>query len=99
MKPVGVYYLTRHPEQGVEYKSNWFATPPESRIINQNITWFGLKRSNMEDRNLVSIGEVLVNSYSKDLQNERIMTDGHLYRRLAPLNHFKNAFPESNWWK
>lgn len=97
--PDSKFYLTRHPERGVEYKSNWFATPPADRIINQNITWFGLKRSNMEDRNLVSIGEVLLNYYSKDLSNERIMTDGHIYRRLAPMNHFKKTFPESDWWK
>ncbi|MFC1502017.1 hypothetical protein ACFL6A_01230 [bacterium] len=96
--PDSKFYLTRHPERGVEYTSNWFGSPPTERIINQNITWFGLKRSNMEDRNLVSIGEVLLNFYSKDLENERIMTDGHPYRRLAPLTHFKNAFPESNWW-
>jgi len=93
------YYLMRHPERGVEYKASWFPHEQESRIINQHIRWFGLKKPLAQDMVMASIGEVFVNTYSKNLKTERLWTDGHLYTREEPLTYFKKKFPNSGWWK
>jgi len=93
------FYLMRHPERGVSYTANWFPTPSAFRIINKNILWFGLKQALMQDKSLISIGDIMVNQYDVNLKNERLWTEGYPYTRLAPLEFYKQKFPESSWWK
>ncbi len=93
------FYLMKHPERGVEYTANWFPPGETGRIINQDILWFGLKLALDEDRSETFIGEVLTSIHTRDLQTERLMTDGHPYTRDEPLTHIKNKFPDSQWWE
>lgn len=93
------YYLMRHPERGIEYKTDWFPPAPKTRIINNHIKWFGLKSAVMQDKSLNKLGEIMFNDYDKDLKGERLWTEGHPYTRDEPLKYFKNKFPDSGWWQ
>lgn len=93
------YYLMRHPENGIEYTANWFPAETNERIIDQHITWFGLRRSRLEDMTLHSVGKVLVTTHSEKIETKRLSRDGYRYSREAPLVYLREKFPDSSWWE
>ncbi len=92
------YYLMKHPEEGVSYTADWFALPDNNRIVDMQITWFGIAQQRIADMSMESRGVVSVKRFDEDLKSQRIWEDGHLYTRLTPLAHFQQKFPDSAWW-
>ena len=88
----------RHPEQPIEYTATWLTSRAEERIINFNIIWFGLRAASISDISSNSIGEILVVKSKTSLQGKRFYDKGFPYTREDPLIHFKNKFPEAEWW-
>jgi hypothetical protein len=97
--PNSKYYQMRHPEQGIEYTAQWFPKPTKTRIVDQKITWFGLRRAQISDMSESAIGDVMVVQIDEDLENRRLWGDGYLYNRVQPLDYFKNKFQQSSWWQ
>ncbi len=93
-----VYYLMKHPEEGVSLSADWFPLPDESMIQDMHIIWFGIAQERIADMSMESVGLVSVRRFEEALRGERIWEEGHLYTRLDPLSHFKQNYPESAWW-
>jgi hypothetical protein len=93
------YYTMRHPEQGFEYTAQWFPKPSETRIVDQKITWFGLRRASISDMSESAIGDVMVINTMEKLENKRLWGDGYLYTRVQPQEFFTSKFPQSTWWQ
>ncbi len=93
------FYLMRHPERGIEYSAEWFPPESQSRLINENILWFGLRLAAIENMSELSTGVVMVTESSETIKDERFWRDGHQYSREAPLTYYKHKFPDSKWWQ
>jgi hypothetical protein len=96
--PNSKYYVMRHPEQGFDYTAQWFPKSSETRIVDQKITWFGLRRAQISDMSESAIGDVVVVNTKENLESKRLWGDGYLYTRVQPFDYFRNKFPQSTWW-
>ena len=92
------FYCMRHPEQPIEYTAQWLPAKVDGRIINFNIRWFGLRSAEVADMDVKARGKILLQKFSKSIQNKRFYDQGYIYSRQEPLTHFESKFPNSGWW-
>lgn len=92
------FYLMRHPEQGIEYKNEWFPEWQPQKIQNHHIIWFGLRHAILDNMSMKTKGDVMVKTIKKPLNSEYLWVGGHLYSREEPMTYFKQKFPNSRWW-
>ena len=93
------FNLLKHPERGIEYSAEWFPQPPNAKIINKKIAWFGLRSRNLEDTSDLYKGEVIYNVVNEEMKATRMWRDGYPYTIQDPLTYFKSKFPLSGWWQ
>jgi hypothetical protein len=93
------YYLMKYPEEGFDHTAEWFPIIGKSAVVNHHVTWFGLLEERIAGMSTVAIGRISVQRFEEGIKGQRLWEEGHIYTRADPVSHFREKYPDSNWWQ
>jgi hypothetical protein len=93
------FYRMRHPEEEIDYTATRLPYQSDSRILNLDILWLGLRVADVEGMSRDRIGKILMQGSIESCEHRQFWTEGYVYSRENPLDYLKAKFPDSGWWK
>ncbi len=91
------YMVPYLQEELIRHDVTFVPSPPQGRIYNFGISYFGLSRGSSESGPGGVANSVLYQNFTS--LNEQKLSIGTKYTKPDPITYFKEKFPDSGWFK